>query len=262
MGLTQSIEEQFYEAFTNDNYEVMEQLLKRKKELVDLQWNIRLDTNAKEPVIVKAAIDNNLEKVKFLLKHNAQIDNKGVLVENILYLGRFRMHGNIDTALFYAVCNSNIEMIETLLDAGAVIYSKIFLSVFEYKTYNILQILVTRAGDSISGVVIEHAVKDLECAKIFMNVSEKYYRYCLYYAVVDDHIDVVKYIFDTYNLDVNSMHQGKTRLYLAAEEGSNRVCKYLLDRGADVEFEYEGKTPLFAAADKKHITTMLLFYRK
>lgn len=85
----------------------------------------------------------------------------------------------------------------------------------------------------------------------------------LHYAIWRGGYDIVKYLLDgEADLEINHATSNATPLYIAAQEGDEKCCELLLDRGANIEARVVGgATPLIAASDKHESVCKLLLTR-
>src|SRR5438105_1096956 len=69
----------------------------------------------------------------------------------------------------------------------------------------------------------------------------------LHVAVIEDRMEVIKYLVTT-GMDIDSRSfGGRTPLYVAAGYGKSKIVRFLIKTGADLELDSESWTPLHIA---------------
>lgn len=175
----------------------------------------------------EAITDNDLHVVKFLI-------NKGVDVNETVRKGAF--HRFQVPPLHHAVhWDGNIDIIEYLLDHGADVNGE----------------------NAHHEKPVEHAAErgDIEILKYLKYKGATVDEKCLYNASYSGKLDMIRYLVETFNLQVND------EMLCSAVKNKHMDCvEYLLEQGADVngygEFD---RTPLIYAIKEKPNLEMVKF---
>lgn len=172
--------------------------------------------------LLKAATNNDLKMVKYLVEKGANV--------NIV--------GNIQgtSALHWAVSNGNIEMVKYLIE------KKANINVINFSLKETPLIWAAKAGNfEIVKYLVENSAD--------INIENIYKQSPLYIASLGGKLEVVKYLVEN-GADVNKKgFSGHTPLSAATNGGHLRVAGYLIEKGANVNNrQIEGWTPLHFAA--------------
>lgn len=100
-------------------------------------------------------------------------------------------------------------------------------------------------------------LEDLEVIMLNFDIKDENGYMSLHYAVIEGHLEMVKFLIDQ-GANVNSTSDdGHTALHLAARSGNLDIVKYLLELGVDVNCEQElGRTALHLAAEMGNLDTV------
>jgi len=209
-------------------------------------------------LLIKAAIDGNIEQVKSLLSKGADID----------------VHNEAgDTPLHIAVKKGHMQLVRFLIDQGAAIDAKnnvqktpLDIAVLKPPRMKIVELLVEK-GAAISTIHAAAFVGYLEKIRSFMEggtdigTKGEDGQTPLFKAVYGGHVDAVRFLLDN-GANVNEKDkEGNTSLHYAVWFHRNEIAKLLIDRGADVQVIGSfGFTPLHWAAmvSNKEMAELLL----
>lgn len=216
-----------------------------------------------EEPLVKAAFKNDLVAVKEL----------AFAATNVNVRDKFT---NM-TALDQAVENGNIEMVRTLLLAGASVKVKsengltALMYLRENTTAELINELIgagakVNARDENGGTVLMNAVslcnadslKALLEAGVKVDARDNDGKTALMFAVTNDDPRVARMLLDL-GADVNVKdHEANTALMLAAESGKAATVKLLIDAGADINAQdSDGRTSLMRADEPDNVMVLL-----
>jgi ankyrin repeat protein len=186
---------------------------------------------APEEPLVKAVFDNDLEAVEQLAFSTADVN--------------VRDKGTNMTALEHAVENGNLEIVHTLLIAGARVNLK------SESGRTALMLLRESATDKL--------VRELLSAGAKVNARDESGRTALINAASSSNYAAVKELLDNgAKVDLKD-EDGKTALMCAADNDDPRIAKLLIDAGAAVNAQdKEGKTALMIAAEEGDPETVKL----
>jgi len=84
-----------------------------------------------------------------------------------------------------------------------------------------------------------------------IDIDEKDKVELLFTATKHRKIDIIKFLLEYCNVNVNIKQSGKTVLHLACENNNKELVKFLISNNADINLSTdEGKTPLYIACEK------------
>ncbi|XP_050302900.1 uncharacterized protein LOC126740776 isoform X2 [Anthonomus grandis grandis] len=284
-----------YLAASHGHHEIVEELLKRKAEVI----------NYKEPEVVLtslhiAALNGHLETVNILLKYNANIDEKS---------------NDESRAIHFAASTGNSDIVKTLIEHGAevnvqteILFTPLHLAaqndhievatILLYHQADVnavandnrttpLGIAVQQGHAKMAKILIEKGANTRfpgnstpaihqaiihhreEVIKMLLNLDSTYAEITsirdgntpLYIASGCGYLEAVDILLK-YNVNVNAaMNNGTTALHFASQEGHEKIVAKLLEHKADVRARSKLKyTPLHMAADngRKRVVIMLL----
>ena len=212
--------------------------------------------------LLDAVINNNLEKVKNLIKHGADIDIKdneykmtplmyaihfgytdmaNFFIDNNAKLDEQNTYG--ETALIRAVNAGNIDIVKKLIEHGADVNTK---DETETTAFNYVK-------DIEDEKIQEDIIKLLNNAE---QIRQKYLQKLnnqLFEAVQDENLEEVKNLIEQ-GADVNAQNSTKsTPLMIAAFLNNKKIVKFLIDKGANTSMQNEDRyTALFYAKYNKN----------
>lgn len=70
--------------------------------------------------------------------------------------------------------------------------------------------------------------------------EKRFQRNALFNAIFNDNLEIMNAILDG-GTDIDSLHEGKSTVYVAATNRATKCLKSLLDRNASVNLKYNGK---------------------
>lgn len=175
-----------------------------------------------------------------------------------------------DSALIKAVCDNNIEAIESILtqniDLDAIAKSgETPLHIALSKRYNSIAKLLIEAGANVNlqnangAYPLFLVTRDLELTKLLLKngaITNQRTNSFPYAVLLDVHdADIVKLLID-YGADVNYRCRrcgaNQTPLIRAVKNGYYEIAKLLLENGADPNFSPNSYLPLFLAIEQRN----------
>ncbi|KAL3699192.1 hypothetical protein R1sor_017214 [Riccia sorocarpa] len=214
----------------------------------------------------------------FLLRH---LVARGE-IENVRFVIQRKSHPNKPddqtgrTALHIAAMSGNVEMVELLLDAGAIVdvisktgQTPLLEAVYMGHLDIVLSLLERGASpearNSIGWTSIHLAalrnyvdiVRLLIERGALLEAPDREGRTALHSAVTAGHFDCVKVLLEAgADPDLRSV-DGRTALYRAAAKGDSRLVELLLEWGAHKNVKaVDGKSPYDIAAEKGHAAVL------
>jgi ankyrin repeat protein len=192
--------------------------------------------------LLKAAEKGDSLKVRELLKNGTS--------PNTVYVTG-------ETAVILAAKNNHPAIVKDLIEGGAFVN-------FKSKYGNTALMFAVNLGnfDLVKFLVDHGADVKQDAAKLLIFASHK------------SSLDILKYLIETHNLDVNLKdEEGKTALIAACMSGSFETVKYLLEKGAEVNVINDTQddqykilslygTPLMHAATRGRVDVMKLLIEK
>ena len=222
------------------------------------------------PMLVFAAGDGNLEYVKHLVEKGAAVNCK---------------HEN-ERPIDSAIKNKHVKIVEYLLEKGAEVdNTELLCWASEHGHLEIVRILIEKRRTdvnkadklgrtqlflayykneychpnySIVMLLIEFGANYTE----LINPKNNFKLHLIELAVCYGDVDLVQFLVDVKQVNVNGLYNGQTLLHISAEspyrsydssELHEKVVRFLLSRNANTKIEdINGKTALDVANEKKH----------
>lgn len=203
------------------NIEVMEYLIKRGSE-------INRYGDYSETPLFEACKGNQIEAVKLLLKHNADVNLKYGHVED----GGAPLH--------MAAKNGNVEIMKLLIAKGAEIDSE------AYSKVTPLHYALKGGHFEAAALLIEHGADPLK-ERDWDSINT------VYYASEGGSVEAMKLLLSK-GASLNMKTQrGVTPIIAAADKGHTAMVEFLISQGVDVnDFDEYNTTALYMAADRGH----------
>ena len=161
-------------------------------------------------VLIDTVKNNNINAVKMLIKYDVNINS-----------------GNEKTALYFAIENENIDMVNTLLEAKI--------------KPNYLYDALKKNNTEIAKTLIDYKA-NISTGSFITSIENK-------------NIDIINYIIATgYDINGNNGQE----LLACIENNNVEIAKILIKNGADVNTSYDNYTPLAKACEKGYIDIVTL----
>lgn len=230
--------------------------------------------------LIAAIEENDHEKLEELLGKNGNIDAVPFSSFHAFFLEIFN-----DPPLFYAIRNGDVESVQLLLEHGAnanivlddyypLMVAAQSLKIERFEIANLLidysadinkedkwgntpvQYFVigyNRNDDYESGYAL--FIRFVSINAIPSNNQEFYYGNYLLYAVSTNNTEIVDYLIENYDYNMNSMgRDGTTALIRATQYNAILVVEYLIENGVDTTYtDNFGKTAYDYAVEKGFI---------
>ena len=228
-------------AIENNDMEELADLVDKGRDLDSRPLPRVLSDNAvNRPPLVVAVVNANFEAVKILVEAGASVNVTSIDAENSTpLLQAIKGCNNVGSEDYY-------EIAYYLLEHGADIHANSFLGA------SALSYFIGNYADSPQGFelflyLLEHGA----------SIEEGVDGNILFQACASDaRLEIVEYIFDNYDVDVNmrstKAKKGTLLMRTAPYNADPVICQYLLDKGADKTLKNaEGKTAYDIAVESK-----------
>ncbi len=191
------------------------------------------------PLVDTAAMKNNLEMMRYLLRRSANPNKVGVTG---------------DYAVHIAVKIHNVEMLELLADYGArlnVSNKKGNTPLIEFSKF-LASSELSIDDKNIFDVEMFFVLNKMVLLKDIIHTNSLG-NSLLHLAAIHGHIGLVKYMLQKEKLVDIANHEGNTPLHHAASHGHDGIVEFLLQKQASVNaIDESGKTALYRAACSRY----------
>jgi ankyrin repeat protein len=223
----------------------------------------------KKELLLYASINGNLETIKYFLDIGLDIDAKDDSDNTLIY----------NSLRYYTPNSKNLEVSKFLFEQGASvdIYPK-------YSNFGILGELSNKSDQyefakKIIDKITNFSAGDLEI--ILHRGKFDMYKYILSHKKVsatlildsikglfsqsnDNPLEFIKYLLDNNFININELNSKKETLLtiITSKVNSTLIPKYLIENGANIDFNDTGITCLFSMASKSNLEGVKYFLSK
>ncbi|AAC96615.1 hypothetical protein PBCV1_A247R [Paramecium bursaria Chlorella virus 1] len=217
---------------------------------------------------------DNIQLVELFVKYNSFVDVATefidllwsvedlqyvkLLVENGCDVNHRSMNGHT-LLLWSAEKSKNMELVKYLIHAGVEISQQTIGEIFSVEYAELLMSLgydvVNHVYDDEQGVTIIHRTDNVELLQYLLRHGATIRHNILFYHVIRDNYDVVKFIIDNKLVDINEKDdEGKTVLHNTVQY-HHKMFKLLVNNGADINAkDNDGNLPDDLTSDKQIIS--------
>lgn len=176
------------------------------------------------------------------------------------------------TPLVYAIKGMNKDAVHMLLENGAIPKSDDINMAMDIHQYNIVNLLLDFGANMPQDRLywdceqgnLQHVIYIIEQRLIDPNIVSKLYTTPIAISCIKGHMDIVDYLLQHTNIDINDGVIGsQTLLHIATSTNNIDAISFLLDKGANINIQdNRGRTPLISAIDNKHTTAYKLLLER
>lgn len=191
---------------------------KISRSLIEAGADVNAQDRTNESILHFAVLVGDLDQVKLLVEHGANVNHRTKLQRTPLHFG-----GQREITKYLLECGANVNEPD-----------------FEGQT-------------PLHRSVLYHSLKSVKMCLEFggdLTLRDNAGETCVHYAAMNRRTDVLEFVLQETGLSVNERSgRGEVPLHLAAKKGNVDACTVLLDRGADVDAKnVDGLTPMALAA--------------